>query len=50
MKNVVLSPGDARELFKCRDGVERVAYMQQLKVAVVIWNYKVSALNVECFQ
>jgi hypothetical protein len=26
------------------------AYMQQLKLAVVIWNYKVFALNVDCFQ
>ena len=50
MKNRVLSHGDARELFKCSDGAERDVYMQQLKLAVVIWNYKVSALNVDCFQ
>jgi hypothetical protein len=50
MKNGILSPGDVRELFKCSNGAERGAYMQHLKLAVVIWNYKVSALNVDCFQ
>ena len=47
MKNGVLSPG---EPFKCLYRAERVACMRQLKLSVVIWNYKLSALNVDCFQ
>jgi len=50
MKNGGLSPGGARESFKCSDGAERVAYMQQLKLAVVVCNYKVSAINVDWLQ
>jgi len=45
-----LSPGDARESFKCSNGAERVAYMRHVKLAGLICNYKVSARNVDWFQ
>lgn len=50
MKNGILSPGDARESFKYSDGAEHVAYMQQLKLAILFCNYMVSAINVDWFQ